>query len=164
MTSDDDRLADLPPATPAPRCESTGGHEGHYPMWVKAPKMDSPELKTGACSCGWRSTGLASNQQQALKISREHADAKNATLGLVRISVYVTNRYEHYGTINCEFHDELITLPPERDTEQYEEWQQQEIIDRFTGVGYTDGDSWYDVTIIASSVPALVGTTYDFGY
>lgn len=40
--------------------------------------MDSPDLLTGACSCGWRSTALASTVQQAMKISQAHAQAKNA--------------------------------------------------------------------------------------
>jgi hypothetical protein len=40
----------------------------------------------------------------------------------------------------------------------------REHIYQFTGTGRTDGDSWYDVTITASSRPELIGRTFQFGY
>lgn len=49
----------------------------HVPTTTPRQKMDTPVgLFSGACSCGWRSTGL-NNQPGALKDARQHADAKN---------------------------------------------------------------------------------------
>lgn len=85
--------------------------------------------------------------------------------GWIRVSLHVENTYELYPDVEREFTDEMIPAPPaDRTGEAWNEWARVNIYDRFTGVGHTDGDSWYDVAITACSDPTLVGLTFDWGY
>lgn len=142
------------PGTPASR------PDGHYPKAVPAPKMDTPGLWTGACSCGWRSTGLASTQASALKkMAYPHADTRNAALALMRVSLHVVNRYELYDDAVRTFTDELMPLIP-AETASHDGGWTHELHDRFTGVGHEKGDSWYDITVTDCSLPEMIAKTW----
>ncbi|MCX5236217.1 hypothetical protein OG824_13500 [Streptomyces prunicolor] len=59
----------------------------------------------------------------------------------------------------------IITVPTPRPTDLNEqtEWEYDHIFPQ-TGTGRTDGDAWYDVEIVESTVPELLGLTFEFGY
>jgi hypothetical protein len=83
----------------------------------------------------------------------------------VIVSLCVENAYELYEDVEVTVTDVVLPAPPDdEESSDYQEWSQEYIIDRYTGTGHTDGDSWYDVEITASSDPALVGRTFDWGY
>lgn len=84
----------------------------------------------------------------------------------ITISLTIENTYELYDDVTTTVTDEVIPAPPtlDEDSEAYKDWGHEQIIDRFTGVGHEDGDSWYDVTVTACSEPALVGRTFQWGY
>jgi len=85
--------------------------------------------------------------------------------GAVIVSLRVENSYEMYEDVTVEIKGVVVPTPPaDVDSEEYQEWAQDNIIDPYTGVGHEDGDSWYDVEITASSDPALVGRKFDWGY
>lgn len=84
--------------------------------------------------------------------------------GLVRIGIKIENTYELYDDVTTYGVVE-VTTPPDPDGEAYDDWRDDNI-KVWTGVGHTDGDSWYDVTVTHSSHPDVipVGTTWDWGY
>lgn len=79
------------------------------------------------------------------------------------VKLHITNTYEDG--------DEVVTQPtvqvpipvPDRETAEFEEWEWEHILSH-TGTGRTDGDAWYDVEIIESTAPELVGMKFEFGY
>lgn len=91
---------------------------------------------------------------------------------LITLTLEIENSYELY--------DDFITVvnvqvPPPPASGTYEgdaardTWEYDHIFDQTgsrDGVDRTRGDSWYDVTVVASSHPHLipVGTMWDFGY
>jgi hypothetical protein len=82
------------------------------------------------------------------------------------VTLEIENRYANYGDVTTTIANVVIPKPWDKpDTEDYDEWQHEHIIG-WTGVGHCDGDSWYDVTVTASSDPEAlaVGTTFDWGY
>ncbi len=80
------------------------------------------------------------------------------------VSLTIENGYELYDDVTTRVVDALITPPPaDVDSDEYQDWEQTQII-RWTGVGHTTGDSWYDVTVTACSDPALIGKAFSFGY
>ncbi|TQS42835.1 hypothetical protein [Cryptosporangium phraense] len=85
--------------------------------------------------------------------------------GWIRLSLHVENAYELYPDAECDFTDVMIPAPPaQRCGEGWDEWAYTNVFVPFTGVGHTDGDSWYDVAITACTDPTLVGQTFDWGY
>ncbi len=84
----------------------------------------------------------------------------------VSVSLEVVNTYELYETVTTRLRIGLIPAPPtlDEDADAYHEWADEHIL-CFTGVGHTDGDSWYDVTITECPEQVLlVGRTFEWGY
>lgn len=83
---------------------------------------------------------------------------------MVTVTLAIENTYSLYPT---QWTHPTVTVPapPAKDTPEYDEWAWEQIYDH-TGVGHTDGDSWYDVEVTASSHPDLlpVGAKFAFGY
>ncbi|WP_127498871.1 hypothetical protein [Actinoplanes solisilvae] len=79
------------------------------------------------------------------------------------VRLYIENTYEFFGT-QITTPTVTVTLPvPDEGTDDRETWEYDNVF-AHTGVGHTDGDSWYDVMIVESSAPELVGLTFEFGY
>lgn len=86
-------------------------------------------------------------------------------MSTIRVSLHVENNYELYADVTTTFTDVTMPAPPaDRDGETYSEWAYTNIYEPYTGVGNTEGDSWYDVEITACSDPSLVGETFEWGY
>lgn len=84
--------------------------------------------------------------------------------GMVTVSLAIENTYENGDVVNTTATDVVVPAPPaDEESEEYAEWGREHIF-QFTGTGRPAGDSWYDVTITASSRPELIGRTYEFGY
>jgi hypothetical protein len=81
------------------------------------------------------------------------------------VTVEIENTYELYGDITTVAENIVIPVPPEQDSDDFDEWFHDHIVP-WSGCGRPDGDSWYDFEITASSDEAVlpVGTTYDWGY
>jgi hypothetical protein len=116
---------------------------------VVAIEVDHTTTVLGRMSVGWHPTDLA-----RFKLT-----------GAVIVSLVVKNTYERYEDVVITVTDVVIPAPPaDVDSEEYDDWAYEHIHDRYTGVGHTDGDSWYDVRITDSSDPELVGRTFEWGY
>ena len=88
------------------------------------------------------------------------------TAGTVTVSLTIENTYELYEDVTTYAVDRVVPAPPcgpADDADAFNEWAHEHIY-QFTGTGHTRGDSWYDVEITASSEPALIGHTFEFGY
>ncbi|GAA0475472.1 hypothetical protein Aca07nite_84340 [Actinoplanes capillaceus] len=90
--------------------------------------------------------------------------------GSSTVSLEIINTYEFYPTAVVTMTDVKIASPPlayppvtDAEFQALDDWAYDHIYP-FTGVGHTDGDSWYDVTVTASSLPWLTGYTFDWGY
>jgi hypothetical protein len=82
----------------------------------------------------------------------------------VTVSLTIENTYARYAPVTTYATDVVIPEPPPGlDMDPYDDWAFDHIY-CFTGTGRTDGDSWYDVTITASSDPELVGREFAWGY
>lgn len=83
----------------------------------------------------------------------------------ITISLSVKNSYEGGRTEVRQFDDQVIPAPPtkEQDYQEYTDWVDEQIINRYTGTGEEAGDAWYDVTVTACSDPRLVGLFLTFG-
>jgi hypothetical protein len=83
----------------------------------------------------------------------------------VTVDLTIENTYELYPDQTTYRKGLVIPVPPAEEDDAYEDWKYDHIHSQ-TGVGHEDGDSWYDVTVTASSRPDVlpVGTTFDFGY
>lgn len=83
----------------------------------------------------------------------------------ITISLEIENTYDDGYEVTTYAKDEVIPAPPtlDEDSVDYADWAQTEIFP-FTGTGKTEGDSWYDVTVLACSDERLVGRTFEFGY
>lgn len=85
-------------------------------------------------------------------------EAKTATVRL-----HIENHYELYDSVTTS-REATVPLPvPEEGTEERNDWEYEHIYPE-TGAGRSDGDSWYDVKIVESTVPELVGLEFEFGY
>jgi hypothetical protein len=85
----------------------------------------------------------------------------------MRVSLTIENTYED-GDEVVVLKDEEIEDPPtpvDMESDAWSEWADDQIYP-LTGTGRTEGDSWYNVTVTASSDPNLVpvGTTFEWGY
>lgn len=79
------------------------------------------------------------------------------------VKLNILNTYELYPTEVTQATVAVpLPVPPEGSDERHD-WE-YEFIHAHTGVGHSDGDSWYDVEIIASTAPELIGMTFEFGY
>lgn len=94
----------------------------------------------------------------------ERIDALREKRDEITIKLEIENRYELYET-QMTYPEATIPAPPTLDETawEYREWADEHIFD-LTGVGHEDGDSWYDVKVLDSSEPALIGRTFEFGY
>lgn len=83
----------------------------------------------------------------------------------ITVDLTIENTYERYPDETTYRKGLVIPVPPAKEDDAYEDWKYDHIHSE-TGVGHEDGDSWYDVTVTASSRPDVlpVGTTFDFGY
>lgn len=80
------------------------------------------------------------------------------------ISLEIENAYELYEDETTHVNDLVLPAPPDdRESPEFEQWA-EEHIQPLTGVGHTDGNSWYDVTVTACSDESLVGHNFDWGY
>lgn len=92
--------------------------------------------------------------------------------GCVIVTLEVENTYELYPDANRTFRNAPLPIPPfgseptdPDDQQAWDDWADEYIRDGgYVGVGHEDGDSWYDVEITESSLPSLVGETFDWGY
>lgn len=109
----------------------------------------------------------------------------------VIVSLTVENAYELHESVTFTVTDVILPAPPSAPTaaalelaqhwldtmtasgtaedlamdEALGEWAQEHIMETpLTGVGHEDGDSYYDVTITASTMPSLVGRKFTWGY
>jgi hypothetical protein len=90
------------------------------------------------------------------------SDAEHSAL--ITISMKIENRYGDGTVIPTSVADAVIPAPPDgADADALNDWAHTYLFS-FTGTGRETGDSWYDVTVTASSDPTMVGTTYEFGY
>lgn len=79
----------------------------------------------------------------------------------IHVKLRVINAYELYPT-EITYPEADVPAPPRGDAAGWEwDW-----LHPLTGVGHSDGDSFYDVEVLESSCPDLlpVGYTCDFGY
>jgi hypothetical protein len=84
----------------------------------------------------------------------------------VLIKVEVVNSYELFDEVTV-IREEWVPAPPaDEESPEYEAWEYQWIFDLLTGTGRSEGESWYDVTVLESSRPDLiaVGAEFVFGY
>ena len=81
----------------------------------------------------------------------------------ITVSLEIENSYELYEDETTHVVDREVNAPSDYSEETLDSWAYDVLFD-FTGVGHTDGNSWYDVTITACSDPQLVGKQFDFGY
>ncbi|WP_031513660.1 hypothetical protein [Streptomyces sp. NRRL F-5123] len=78
------------------------------------------------------------------------------------VKLAITNTYEGGAEIKTEA---VVTVPlplPAEDTDERSDWADDHIFPE-TGAGRTRGNAWYDVEIVESSVPELLGLTFRFG-
>lgn len=85
--------------------------------------------------------------------------------GHLHLVVQIDNTYEYYDAVTT-YAVTTVPAPPAEGTDAYEDWTYECIHDPLTGVGHSDGDSWYDVTVLESSAPEVIPVekTWDFGY
>lgn len=79
------------------------------------------------------------------------------------IALRIENRYEDGVEIETT---SVVTVPiplPEEGTDERSDWEYDHIFPE-TGTGREGGDSWYDVEVTSSTVPELLGLTFEFGY
>ncbi|MGW1040018.1 hypothetical protein [Streptomyces sp. NPDC002547] len=84
-------------------------------------------------------------------------------MSVATVTLRIDNRYEDGVEIETR---ETATVPlplPEEGTDERTDWEQDHIFP-LTGTGREGVDSWYDVEIVESSAPELVGKTFEFGY
>jgi hypothetical protein len=82
----------------------------------------------------------------------------------VTISATIENTYELYADVTTYEVGVVVPAPPADETsDAYMVWGQEHIA-ALTGTGRPRGDAWYDVTITASTDPALLGRDFAFGY
>lgn len=84
--------------------------------------------------------------------------------GEVTVLLEIENTYELYDGVTT-YAVVTVPAPPAVSDATYDDWKYDNFHEH-TGVGYPDGDSWYDVIVLASSHPDLiaVGQEWDFGY
>lgn len=84
--------------------------------------------------------------------------------GHVAFLVQIENTYELYEDITT-FARVVAPIPPAEGTDEYDSWLHEHVIP-LTGVGHTDGDSWYDMRVYKSSDESIipVAKTWDWGY
>jgi hypothetical protein len=111
----------------------------------------------------WRVDGVHHDGDDEVHLEIvEVTDVEQAAV--ITISLVIENRYEGDVMILTWIADAVIPAPPDSDdADATDEWEYDHIFS-FTGTDRQDGDSWYDVTVMACSDPALVGKTYAFGY
>ena len=80
---------------------------------------------------------------------------------MITVSLHIVNTYEDGEVITTVVTGAEVAAPPPAG--DLDDWAEDTIYP-LTGTGKNNGDAWYDATITASSVPTLVGTTYEFGY
>lgn len=79
------------------------------------------------------------------------------------IKLRIENRYESGGMVVTEA-TTTVPLPlPAEDSDERSDWEYDNIYCH-TGTGRTQGDAWYDVEVVESSEPSLLGLTFEFGY
>jgi hypothetical protein len=79
------------------------------------------------------------------------------------VTLHIDNCYESGHEIETQA-IAVVPLPvPDEGSEERSNWEFLNIYPH-TGTGHTTGDSWYNVEIIASTEPALIGLTFEFGY
>jgi hypothetical protein len=90
--------------------------------------------------------------------------------GHIGLVLQIENTYELYDDVTT-YASVSVPSPPSNEGEDDASVQARtdwswDHIDPLTGVGHTDGDSWYNVTVLESSDPTVipVDTTWDFGY
>jgi hypothetical protein len=86
----------------------------------------------------------------------------------IHLTLEIENTYELYEDETTRKEVDVPVPPGDDDGDAYDEWEYDNIFCH-TGSASgtkTKGDSWYDVTVTASSAPGIipVGTTYEFGY
>lgn len=87
----------------------------------------------------------------------------NTLTQTVSITVDISNTYPDGEEVNVRV-TETVPAPWDKGSEeQMDEWAYEAIFP-LTGTGRTEGDAWYDATIVESSDPFLVGLTFDWGY
>jgi hypothetical protein len=102
--------------------------------------------------------GTAAGQYTVVPAPRSFAPA-------VIISVDIENAYELYDEVATRVLDLVVAAPTGDDLNGTTEWAYDHLHD-LTGVGHPDGDAWHDLTVTASSDPAIIpiGQHFDFGY
>ncbi len=82
-------------------------------------------------------------------------------MNLAVIRLHIENAYADGVEIDTE---SVVTvpLPYPDDLNEQSEWEYEHIFPE-TGAG-REGDAVYDVEIVESSVPELLGKTFEFGY
>lgn len=82
------------------------------------------------------------------------------------LSLSIENSYELFEDVTTSVVNAVVALPPaEADADAFGDWIQEALMS-LTGVGHTRGDSWYDVTVTASSRPDLIAVdrVFTWGY
>jgi hypothetical protein len=93
-----------------------------------------------------------------------------AEAATITISLHIVNAYEFYPSVEVCVIDEIVAGSPidhlpqsDDEREAFDDWAYEQIYP-FTGVGHSDGASWYDVTVTACSAVWLVRQTFEWGY
>jgi hypothetical protein len=78
------------------------------------------------------------------------------------LKLRIENTYDDGTEIQTEA---VVTVPlpyPDEDGDRTD-WEYEHIFPE-TGTGREDGDAWYDVEVVESTAPELLGKTFEFGY
>ncbi|GLY05122.1 hypothetical protein Acsp01_55010 [Actinoplanes sp. NBRC 101535] len=87
----------------------------------------------------------------------------STTPSTAAVTLRIENSYELYADSTTTVTTTVPLPVPPVDTDERTDWEWNHI-HRHTGVGNINGKSWYDVEVIDSSDPALLGMTFEFGY
>lgn len=79
------------------------------------------------------------------------------------VTLHIENTYsDGFQATTTQVAEVPLPMPSEQSDERTE-WEWEHIFPH-TGTGWSSGDSFYDVEIVQSTAPELIGATFDFGY
>ena len=79
------------------------------------------------------------------------------------LQLRIENTYESGRTVITTATATVLLPLPAEDSDERSDWEYDNIY-QHTGTGRTEGDAWYDVEVVGSTEPELLGLTFEFGY
>lgn len=100
-----------------------------------------------------------------VSLSEFYTLPKELPPGQVAFIIAIENTYELYDEVTTYARVVAPVPPADEESDAYDTWLHTHVI-ALTGVGHTDGDSWYDIEVLCTSDPEVipVGKTWDWGY